>query len=106
MVAAKSDLGSLYVLDSTVATLVLDEELWEREPYTLVGHHEDLLLPLEIMLLRELEEKSGMLRRSLAAFQFMRQRQASGARPLLITPTVGLELSRCLKVILSCSTIS
>ena len=46
MAAAKSDLGN-YVLDSTMATLVLDGE---REPYTLVGHHEDLLLQLENML--------------------------------------------------------
>ena len=87
-----------YLLHSTVATLVLDGELWEREPYALVGQHENLLLQLENMSLRELEEKSGMLRRSLAAFQFTRRRQASGAQPLLITPTVGLELSRCQKV--------
>ena len=31
-----------YALDSAVAMLVLDGELWEREPYTLVGHHEDV----------------------------------------------------------------
>ena len=98
--AANSDLGVTYLLDSSVATLILERELWDREPYTLLGHRKELRLQLERtkMSLRELEEKSGTLRRSLAAFHFMRQRQASGARSLLITPTVGLELSRSQKV--------
>ena len=60
--AAMSDLGT-YLLDLTVATLVLDGELWKREPYALMSHREDLLLQLEDknMSLCELE-KSGMLR--------------------------------------------
>ena len=98
--ADNSDLGGTYMLDSSVATLILDGELWYREPYTLLGHRKELRLQLEHtnMSLRELEEKSGTLRRSLAAFHFMKQRQTSGALPLLITPTVGLELSRSQQV--------
>ena len=57
-------MANTYVLDSTVAVLVLDGELWEREPYLLVSHDEDLLLQLEKMLL-ELELKSPMLKQSL-----------------------------------------
>jgi hypothetical protein len=48
------------------------------------------------VLLQELETKSVTLRWSLAAFQFVQQRQAAGSPPLLITPTVGLELSMSL----------
>ena len=97
--ANKSD---TYVLDTTVATLVLDGELWEREPYVLVGHHEYLLVELEKNVsLLELEFKSRMLKQSHAAFQFAKERQASGAGPLFITPTAGLMLSRCQKVRIS-----
>ena len=91
---------NVYLLDSSVATLILDGELWEREPYTLMGHRKELRLQIEQtkISLRELEKKSGTLRRSLAAYRFMKHRQALGAQPLLITPTVGLELSRSKKV--------
>ena len=91
-------MANTYVLDSTVAALVLDGELWEREPYLLVSHHEDLLLQLEKMSLLELELKSPMLKQSLAVFDFAKQRHASGAGPLFTTPTAGLALSRCQKV--------
>lgn len=89
-----------YLLDSSVATLILDGELWVREPYTLLGHRKELWLQLEQtkISLDQLEVRSTTLKRSLAAYRFMEQRQASGARPLLITPTVGLELSRSKKV--------
>ena len=90
---------NMCVLDPTVAALVLDGELWEREPYLLVSHHEDLLLQLENnMSLLELELKSPMLKQSLAAFSFAKQRQTSGTGPFFMTPTVGLVLSRCQKV--------
>ena len=50
------------------------------------------------MSLQQLETNSGTLKRSLAAYRFMKQRQATGDPPLLIPPTVGLELSRSKKV--------
>lgn len=97
-----ADNSGIYLLDSSVATLILDGELWNREPYTLLGHRKELRLQLELtvhkMSLCDLEVRSGTLRRSVAAFNFIKQRQASGTQPLLITPTVGLELSRSKKV--------
>ena len=36
-----------YLLDSSVATLILDGELWDREPYKLLGHRKELRLQLE-----------------------------------------------------------
>lgn len=55
---------STYLLDSSVATLILDGELWEREPYTLMGHRKELRLQLELtkISLHELEMKSTTLR--------------------------------------------
>jgi hypothetical protein len=93
-----------YLLDSSVATLILDGELWGREPYTLLGHRKELRLQLEQtrVSLQELENKSATLRRSLAAFRFVQQRQAAGSPPLLITPTVGLELSRRMHACMRC----
>ena len=92
-------MANTYVLDPTVAVLVLDGELWEREPYyLLVSHHEDLLLQLENMSLIELKLKSPMLKQSLAAFSFAKQRHTLGTGPLFMTPTAGLALSRYQKV--------
>ena len=94
-------MANTYVLDPTVAALVvvvLDGELWEREPYLLVSHHEDLLLQLENMSLLELKLKSPMLKQSLAAFSFAKKRHTSGTGPLSMTPTAGLALSRYQKV--------
>ena len=95
--ATKSD---QYLLDSSVATLILDAELWDREPYTLLGHRKKMRLQVEQfkVSLQGLEMKSVTLRRLLAAFRFVQQRQAAGSPPLLITPTIGLELSRSKKV--------
>ena len=42
--ATKSD---QYLLDLSVATLILDGELWDREPYKLLGHRKELRLQLE-----------------------------------------------------------
>ena len=88
-----------YLLDSSIGTLILDGELWDREPYTLLGHRKELRLQIEQtkVSLQELETKSMTLQWSLAAFRFVQQRQAAGCPPLLITPTVGLELSRSKK---------
>lgn len=90
----------MYLLDSSVATLILDGELWDRVPYTLLGHRKELRLQLEQtkVSLQQLETKSITLQRSIAAFRFVQRRQAAGSTPLLITPTVGLEVSRSKKV--------
>ncbi|MCG8623778.1 MAG: hypothetical protein MJE68_17520 [Proteobacteria bacterium] len=98
--AVEHDPDQTYLLDSSVATLILDGELGQREPYTLLGHRKELRLQLEQtkMSLQQLETTSGTLKRSLAAYRFMKRRQATGDPPLLIPPTVGLELSRSKKV--------
>ena len=85
-----------YILDSSVATLILDGELWERSPFTLFGYRKELRLQVEKMdvSLVDLENHSLTLRRSLSGYRFVKDRIATGAPPLLITPTVGLELSR------------
>ena len=89
-----------YLLDSSVATFILDGELWDREPYILLGHMKELHLQIERskVSLQELETKSMTLQQSLAAFLFVQQRQSAGSPPLLITLTVCLELSRSKKV--------
>ena len=96
----KRDPDQIYLLDSSVATLILGAELWQTEPYTLLGHRKELGLQLEQtkMSLQQLETTSGTLKRSFAAYRFMKRRQTAGEAPLLIPPTVGLELSRSKKV--------
>lgn len=95
-----------YVLDSSVVNLVLDGEMWDRCPSSLVAYKVELQAALfggeagEKMKLKDLVQHTQYLPRAISAYRWARELQTSrqsGAH-LFITPTVHDELIRSLQV--------
>ena len=94
-----------YILDTSVAKLILDGELWSREPGLLVRYHTDLqatlLHPDSKMTFRGLEGTSFTVQRAINAWKWAQnviQTQQGTGTKLLVTPTVQNELLDALQV--------
>ena len=94
-----------YVLDPGIAGLILDGELWSREPGLLVRYHTDLqatlLHPDSKLTLSDLEGTSSTVQRAMNAWKWTQnivQTQKSTGTKLLVTPTIHNELSDALQV--------
>ena len=95
-----------YVLDSSVANLVLDGELWERCPCALVPYKVELQAALfcvegggEQRKIGDIVPHTQHLPRAISAYKWARGlQQAGNTNALFITPTVGNELMRALQV--------
>lgn len=92
-----------YVLDSSMASLILDGELWGRCPSSLVGHKVELQAALfgnEGRKLSELPQATGYLPRATNAYSWAKGvvEQAADMDVLFITPTVRNELMRAPQV--------
>ena len=82
---------SYYILDTSVASLILDGELWERDPHCLMGHRKELLFlksDKQCEDTQQLPTHSLVLRRSLNGYKWVKERLSKDQLPLLITPTV------------------
>ncbi len=95
----------MYILDTSVAGLMLDGELWSREPGLLVRYHKDLqttlLHPDSKVTLSDLEGSSSTVQRSVHAWKWTQsiiQTQKNTGTKLLVTPTVQNELTDALQV--------
>lgn len=92
-----------YVLDTSVASLILDGCLWEWYPNVLVGYKSDLQAALfhqeegaPRCALKDLPGHSLYLKRAINAYEWSKKITGSdiSSRPrLLLTPTVCLELT-------------
>ena len=95
-----------YVLDSSVANLILDGELWERCPCALVPYKVELQAALfcvegggEQRKIGDIVPHTQHLPRAISAYKWARGlQQAGNTNALFITPTVGNELMRALQV--------
>ena len=95
-----------YVLDSSVANLVLDGELWERCPCALVPYKIELQAALfcveggrEQRKIGDIVPHTQHLPRAISAYKWARGLQKAGnTNALFITPTVGNELMRAPQV--------
>ena len=94
-----------YILDPGIAGLILDGELWSREPGLLVRYHTDLqatlLHPDSKLTLGDLEGMSSTVQRAMNAWKWTQniiQTQESTGTKLFVTPTVQNELSDALQV--------
>ena len=94
----------VYVMDTSVASLILDGELWSREPGLLVRYHKDLeaslLHPDSKMVLRDLEQ-THTVKRSVSAWKWAQdvvENQGTTGVRLVITPTVQSELTDAMQV--------
>ena len=100
---ANTDLW-VYVLDTSVASLILDGELWSREPGLVVRYHTDLqatlLRPDLKMVLSDLEQ-THTVKRSMSAWKWaqdmIKNQETTGVR-LVVTPTVQSELTSAMQV--------
>ena len=86
-----------YVLDTSVASLILDGELWTREPGVLVGYKKDLQTSLfhteKKKTLTDLQQESMYLQRAVNAHAWAKSVIGTGRTKLLLTPTVQVELA-------------
>ena len=91
---------SNFFLDTNVASLILDGELWNRSPSTLMGHRKELVPAWEMAQhhLQSVPKFNLELARSVSAFSWAQQRFASKSPPLLLSPTVQHELSAASQV--------
>ena len=95
----------VYILDTSVATLMLDGELWSREPGRLVCYHTDLQATLlhqdSKMTLSDLERTSSTVQWAIHAWKWTQsliQTQKNTGTKLLVTPTAQNELLDALQV--------
>ena len=88
-------MAKLYILDTSVAGLILDGELWSREPERVVPYHKDLDAALahtrSNMRLSDLTYSSSTVKRALDAWKWAEAIKQKDQR-LVITPTVRAEL--------------
>jgi hypothetical protein len=88
-------MAKLYILDTSVAGLILDGELWSREPGRVIPYHKDLGAALAHtgpnMSFSDLTRSSSIVKRSLDAWKWAETVNQKDER-LVITPTVRAEL--------------
>lgn len=91
-----------YILDSSMASLIMDGELWGRCPSSLVGHKMDLQAALfgsEYRKLSELPQTTSYVPRATNAYSWAKGVvEQSNTDVLYITPTVRNELMRAPQV--------
>ena len=91
-----------YMLDSSMASLVMDGELWSRCPSSLVGHKVDLQAALfrgDHVQLLELPQATSYLPRATNAYSWAKGVvEQVDTDVLFITPTVSNELMRAPQV--------
>ena len=91
------------LIDTSLATLILDGELWERSPTDLCMYRPELCTFLAQGSGKDPHYKNVNLRRSLAAYSWascLRKPETTWRGDLRITPTVIMELFRARQVIL------
>ncbi len=104
MAAGSPRQPKVYVLDTSIVNLILDGELWAREPATLVEYKKGLQALLfhsgsERKTLSDLERESDYLQKAMNAWRWAeRVVKGPGGAKLLLTPTVQAELSDALQV--------
>jgi hypothetical protein len=94
-----------YVLDSSVANLILDGEMWDRCPSSLVAYKVELQAALfggeggERRKLKDIVEHTQYLPRAISAYRWAMELGTS-RQPgtLYVTPSVHDELIRSLQV--------
>ena len=85
-----------YIMDTNIASFVLDGELWEREPATLMRVRSELIPAYHQASenLKQVPTYYEPLRRSIVAFQWFK-----ASKPTLLLPmTVQTELSMAQQV--------
>ena len=90
-----------YILDSSVATHILDGDLWSRKPAKIVRYRTELQyshFPLD-----QWAEKEDSIKLAVAALKWAQDMSVGGIK-LWITPTVKNELS-CAPQVTSCTTL-
>lgn len=90
-------LSECYLLDTCVATFVLDSELWHRSPPTLMEYRRELYAawslagePKEVGDAIPFNEN---LAKAVKAFEWVQRRIQANSPPLLLCPTVEEELN-------------
>lgn len=83
-----------FLLDTCVSTLILNGELWQRSPATLMGSRVDIYAAWRFSneVLAKVGDHHLELEKSIKAYQWAVERQVKGAPPLYISPTVQEEM--------------
>ena len=94
-----------FVLDTSVASLILDGDLWERYPSVLLGYKADLQAALfhqeeesKRRMLKDLPTYSPYLQRAISAHNWSKKILSDGSPKLLLPPTAQVELAMASQV--------
>ena len=89
-----------FLLDTSVASLILNGELWERSPATLMGSKPDIYAAWRLgdEDLSETPRHHLELDKSIKAFAWAVKRRENGSPPLYLSPTVQEELQKTKQV--------
>ena len=87
-------LSESFLLDTCVATLILNGELWDRSPATLMSSRVDMYAAWRLSNedLKTAPDHHLELNKSIKAYRWVVERQEKGAPPLYLSPTVQEEL--------------
>ena len=84
-----------YYLDTNVASFIMDGELWQRSPSTLMTARQELVATWRLAgeQMENVPAKNDELLRSVCAYTWVQKRIKASAPSLLLPPTVQQELS-------------
>ena len=90
MSAMDRSITESFLLDTSVASLILNGELWERSPATLMGSKPDIYAAWRLgdEDLSETPRHHLELDKSTKAFAWAVKRRENGSPPLYLSPTV------------------
>ena len=81
--------GVRYLLDTNVATLILDGELWKRSPSTMMRYRPEFKAALqEATNYEDAPKHNSVLSRSVQAYKWAKKQ----TEPLILSATVNMEL--------------
>ena len=89
-----------FLLDTSVASLILNGELWERSPATLMGSKPDIYAAWRLgdEDLSKTPRHHLELEKSTKAFAWAVKRRENGSPPIYLSPTVQEELQKTKQV--------
>ena len=81
--------GMMYMLDTNIATLILDGELWNRSPSTMMSYRPEFFAAVqEATNYQDAYKYNSVLSRSIQAYKWATKYD----KPLIISATVQMEL--------------